>query len=191
MDLVSHRSVTEVSAVQQLPERWATYDNRCLSRGIVYWLPWKQMFESFLRGAASHFPCSSFLFPLSQSASFLFLVLCDCCSILIIFNRFIFYCAFLVPSLVHTQPPSLFPQSHPQWESFKPFLLLAFWERATLLSSPALSLGTLGECVSTGITFVVFCVECFVFAHMLRPQKVTMSNVNACKHNIAWNGILN
>lgn len=151
MDLASHRSVTEVSAVQQLLERWAAYDNRCLNRRIVGWLPWKQMLKTLPLATFSLFPCSPFCSP-SVSLSFLNFFFFDPLWLSLHFDHFDL--VFIVPllfSLSHAYsftylPPllSLSPQLHPQWELF---LRLAFCERATRSASPALSLGTLCKSV--------------------------------------------
>lgn len=54
MDLAPDCSVTEASALQQLLERWAAYDNRCLNHRIVARLPWKQMSKTI------SLPCPNF-----------------------------------------------------------------------------------------------------------------------------------
>ena len=125
MGLASHRSATEVSAVQQLPERWAAYDNRCLNRRIVGWLPWKQMLKTPPSCHFLTFPLFLlfFLFPrrLSHSLSFLifffsppYSILSDRRSVLIILIHFVVFGAFLVSSLTCilidlTSPPSSSP----------------------------------------------------------------------------------
>ncbi len=159
MDLASHRSVTEVSAAQQLLERWAAYDNRCLNRRIVGWLPWKQMLKTLPPATFSLFPCSSFLFPLCR-----FLIPFFVCPLWLSlhFDQFDPFCfllclsCFLSHAHTHlpTPPPflSLSPQLHPQWELF---LRLAFCERATRSVSPAPSLGTLCKSVCVDMCSIV------------------------------------
>ena len=177
MGLASHRSATEVSAVQQLPERWAAYDNRCLNRRIVGWLPWKQMLKTPPSCHFLTFPLFLlfFLFPRRLSHSLSFLIFFFFSPLFyplwssLRFDHFdpfcCLWCLSCFLSHMHTHwsnfPPfllpspffSLSPQLHPQWELF---LLLAFCERATRSASPAQSPGTL--CKS-----VCMCFKCFVF----------------------------
>lgn len=164
MDLASHRSLPEVSAVQQLPELWAAYDNRCLIRGLVGWLPWKQMLKTLPPTTCSLYPCSSTLFlhfvpPLACSDFWLFF--CPT-RLSLSFVHFVVYCIFLVPChtwffvsvLPLNSPTCLYhsPQLHPQWELF---LLREFCGKVTRSASPAPSLGTL--CKSVCACDKLFC----------------------------------
>lgn len=139
MDLAPDCSVTEASALQQLLERWAAYDNRCLNHRIVAQLPWKQMSKTIF------LPCSNFSLSVTCllfRILFFFLDFFSCsCLILASFGSRNVFSVFFSEMLTHvTLLLSAFLQLHLQFELF---LLLAFCERATRSPSPALSLGIL------------------------------------------------